>query len=67
MVQMLDNMQRDPEVSLKTLIGSEQLVLNLRPVDKSKFLQRNSVPSKPVIEKTPKTKLYFKTLEQNLI
>ena len=38
MVSMLDNMQRDPEVNLKTLIGQEQKVLNLRPTDKSKFL-----------------------------
>jgi hypothetical protein len=32
---MLENMQKDPEVSLKTLIGSEVEVLNLRPVNKT--------------------------------
>jgi hypothetical protein len=38
LVSMLDNMQRDPEVNLKTLIGNEEQVLNLRPLDKEKFL-----------------------------
>jgi hypothetical protein len=35
---MLDNQQRDPEVNLKSILGRDELVLNLRPTDKKKHL-----------------------------
>ena len=33
---MLDNQLRDPEVNLKSILGNDQLVLNLRPLDHTK-------------------------------
>ena len=75
--QMLDNMQRDQEVSLQTLLGNEQQVLNLRPLDKDKFLKpkgtrfrgNNSI-SHTVVDtendaesKHKRRRTYFKTLE----
>jgi hypothetical protein len=39
---MLDNQSRDPEVNLKSILGREELVLNLRPVDKSKHVGEKS-------------------------
>ena len=35
---MLDNQKRDPEVNLKSILGKDELILNLRPNDKSKHL-----------------------------
>ena len=35
---MLDNQQRDPEVNLKSILGSNEKVMNLRPLDKSKHV-----------------------------
>lgn len=35
---MLHNQERDPEVNLKTILGSYDLVLDLRPTDKSKHV-----------------------------
>ena len=67
---MFDNMTRDPEVNLKSLLGSEYAVMNLRPTDKSRFLQKKSENRKPrgsTTTRNDKEKLYFKTLEQNLI
>ena len=78
---MLDNMQRDQEVSLQTLLGNEQQVLNLRPLDKDKFVKpketrfrRNNSNSRTVNngggedEKKHATKrTYFKTLEQMIM
>ena len=60
---MLDNMQRDPEVSLRTLLGNDEAVMNLRPNDKSKFIKiKKPRRERSAVEK----KMYFKTLEQNL-
>ena len=39
---MLDNQTRDPEVNLKSILGRDELVLNLRPVDKSKHVGEKS-------------------------
>ncbi len=36
---MLENQARDPEVSLKSILGDEKLVLNFRPTDKSKHME----------------------------
>ena len=39
MTKMLDNMQRDTEVSLKSLVGNnDELILNLRPRNNVKHL-----------------------------
>ena len=35
---MLDNQQRDPEVNLKSILGSNEKVMNLRPLDKTKHV-----------------------------
>ena len=35
---MLKNQQRDPEVNLKSILGNDELVMNLRPTDKSKWV-----------------------------
>ena len=81
--QMLDNMQRDQEVSLQTLLGNEQQVLNLRPLNKDKFLKpkgtrfrgNNSI-SKTINNtsqeddgesKHKRRKTYFKTLETMIL
>jgi len=40
--EMLDNQQRDPEVNLKSILGSNEKVLNLRPVDKAKHIGKKS-------------------------
>ena len=37
--QMLGNLTLDQEVSLKTLVGHDHMVMNLRPTDKSKFIE----------------------------
>ena len=70
MQSMLDNMTRDPEVNLKSLLGSEFAVMNLRPTDKSRFLPKSEI-RKPRGYSTTRgqnkvasnDKLYFKTLE----
>ena len=36
--QMLENQKGSPEVSIKSILGSDEEVLNLRPTDKSKHL-----------------------------
>lgn len=36
---MLENQARDPEVSLKSILGDDKLILNLRPTDKSKHIE----------------------------
>jgi hypothetical protein len=38
---MLDNQKRDPEVNLKSILGTDELVMNLRPTDKSKHLAKS--------------------------
>tara|TARA_B110000285_G_scaffold128680_1_gene144937 strand:- start:534 stop:683 length:150 start_codon:yes stop_codon:yes gene_type:complete len=35
---MLENQSRDPEVNLKSILGSVDLVMNLRPLDKAKHV-----------------------------
>ena len=35
---MLENQSRDPEVNLKSILGREDLVMNLRPLDKAKHV-----------------------------
>ena len=76
-------MQRDQEVSLQTLLGNEQQVLNLRPLNKDKFLKpkgtrfrgNNSI-SKTINNtsqeddgesKHKRRKTYFKTLETMIL
>lgn len=39
---MLENLSLDHEVSLKTLVGHDHLVMNLRPTDKSKFMENEA-------------------------
>lgn len=38
--RMLDNQTRDPEVNLKSILGRDELVLNLRPTDKTKHIDK---------------------------
>ena len=35
---MLENQSRDPEVNLKSILGRDDLVMNLRPLDKTKHV-----------------------------
>ena len=38
---MQDNQLRDPEVNLKSILGTDEMVLNLRPTDKSKHIAKS--------------------------
>ena len=38
---MIENQKRDPEVNLKSILGQEELVMNLRPLDKSKHIAKS--------------------------
>ena len=39
---MLENQSRDPEVNLKSILGRDDLVMNLRPLDKTKHVGEKS-------------------------
>lgn len=39
---MLENQSRDPEVNLKSILGRDDLVMNLRPIDKAKHVGEKS-------------------------
>jgi hypothetical protein len=39
--EMQDNQLRDPEVNLKSILGTDELVMNLRPTDKSKHIAKS--------------------------
>ena len=36
---MLENKARDPEVSLKSILGDDKIILNLRPDDRTKHIE----------------------------
>lgn len=70
--QMLENMTRDPEVNLRTLLGTSDKVMNLRPTDYTKHVgelyshRPNPLAihdAKPIVH----PRVHFKTLEENLI
>lgn len=67
--QMLDNRQRDPEVNLRTLLGSHDKVMNLRPLEKEKHVHNlyKSRPN-PLAIHDPKPavlpRLHFKSIEE---
>lgn len=42
LASMLDNQSRDPEVNLKSILGREELVMNLRPLNKAKHVGEKS-------------------------
>lgn len=70
--KMLENMKLDPEVSLRTLLGSNEKVLNLRPnLPEKDVFEQYSTRKNPMaiydVKPTEKKRLYFKTLEENLI